>query len=75
MLAYQLIDRSLRGFLVIFELIQLVKLALVSIRRVMFSHTPRDIREMTKPGYFEYSIGQFMSNSSMFQTDAVVQLL
>ncbi|EIW65454.1 hypothetical protein TREMEDRAFT_46183, partial [Tremella mesenterica DSM 1558] len=46
----------LRGFLVIFELIQLIKLAMVSLRRVMFSHTPRDIREMTKPGYFEYPI-------------------
>lgn len=49
-------DASLRGFLVIFELIQLIKLAMVSIRRFMFSHTPRDIRDMTKPGYFEYGI-------------------
>lgn len=48
----------LRGFLVIFELIQLIKLAMVSIRRFMFSHTPRDIREMTKPPYFEYAIGE-----------------
>lgn len=24
----------------------------------MFSHTPRDIREMTKPPYFEYAIGE-----------------
>lgn len=29
---------------------------MVSLRRVMFSYTPRDIREMTKPGYFEYGI-------------------
>jgi hypothetical protein len=42
--------------LVIFELIQLIKLAMVSVRRFMFSYTPRDIREMTKPGYFEYAI-------------------
>ena len=49
-------NHRLRGFLVIFELIQLIKLAMVSLRRVMFSYTPRDIREMTKPGYFEYGI-------------------
>ncbi|WWC98281.1 hypothetical protein V866_005172 [Kwoniella sp. B9012] len=53
---YWLTWLPLRGFLVIFELIQLIKLALVSLRRFMFSHTPRDIREMTKPGYFEYAI-------------------
>ncbi|WWD20826.1 hypothetical protein CI109_105303 [Kwoniella shandongensis] len=53
---YWLTWLPLRGFLVIFELIQLIKLALVSLRRFMFSHTPRDIRDMTKPGYFEYAI-------------------
>ncbi|ORX40793.1 hypothetical protein BD324DRAFT_575027 [Kockovaella imperatae] len=53
---YWLTWLPLRGFLVIFELIQLIKLALVSIRRFMFSHTPRDIREMTKPGYFDYPV-------------------
>jgi len=53
---FQHADASLRGFLVIFELIQLIKLAMMSIRRFMFSHTPRDIRDMTKPGYFEYGI-------------------
>ncbi|ORY28026.1 hypothetical protein BCR39DRAFT_576859 [Naematelia encephala] len=53
---YWLTWLPLRGFLVIFELIQLIKLATVSLRRVMFSHTPRDIRNMTKPGYFEYPI-------------------
>ncbi|KIR52730.1 hypothetical protein I315_04593 [Cryptococcus gattii Ru294] len=53
---YWLTWLPLRGFLVIFELIQLIKLAMVSIRRFMFSHTPRDIREMTKPPYFEYAI-------------------
>ncbi|KAL1412499.1 hypothetical protein Q8F55_000244 [Vanrija albida] len=46
----------LRGFLVFFELIQLFKLALVSIRRFMFSYTPRDIRELTKPPFFEYPV-------------------
>lgn len=28
----------------------------------MFSHTPRDIREMTKPPYFEYAIGESVSD-------------
>lgn len=55
---YWLTWLPLRGFLVFFELIQLIKLAMVSLRRLMFSHTPRDIREMTKPGYFEYAIGE-----------------
>lgn len=49
----------LRGFLVIFEIIQLIKLALVSLRRFMFSHTPREIRDMTKPANFEYAIGEW----------------
>ena len=53
---YWLTWLPLRGFLVIFELIQLIKLAMVSIRRFMFSYTPRDIREMTKPGYFDYPV-------------------
>ena len=53
-----LIGNSLRGFLVIFELIQLIKLAMVSLRRFVFSHTPRTIREMTRPEYFPYAIGE-----------------
>ncbi|WWC92437.1 uncharacterized protein L201_007395 [Kwoniella dendrophila CBS 6074] len=53
---YWLTWLPLRGFLVIFELIQLIKLALVSLKKVMFSYTPRSIRDMTKPGYFEYAI-------------------
>ena len=55
---YWLTWLPLRGFLVIFELVQLIKLALVSIRRYMFSHTPRDIRDMTKPEYFDYPVGE-----------------
>ncbi|KAL7420784.1 hypothetical protein Q5752_004736 [Cryptotrichosporon argae] len=53
---YWLTWLPLRGFLIIFELVQLIKLALVSLRRVMFSHTPRAIRDMTKPPFFEYPI-------------------
>lgn len=53
---YWLTWLPLRGFLIFFELIQLIKLALVSVRRFMFSYTPRDIRDLTKPPPFEYSI-------------------
>ncbi|KLT38381.1 DUF221-domain-containing protein [Cutaneotrichosporon oleaginosum] len=53
---YWLTWLPLRGFLLFFELIQLIKLAMVSWRRVMFSYTPRDIRDITRPPSFEYSI-------------------
>ncbi|GMK57068.1 hypothetical protein CspeluHIS016_0309080 [Cutaneotrichosporon spelunceum] len=53
---YWLTWLPLRGFLIFFELIQLIKLAMLSIRRVMFSYTPRDIRDITKPPSFEYGI-------------------
>ncbi|BEJ11918.1 hypothetical protein CspHIS471_0203780 [Cutaneotrichosporon sp. HIS471] len=53
---YWLTWLPLRGFLLFFELIQLIKLAMVSWRRVMFTYTPRDIRDITKPPSFEYSI-------------------
>lgn len=55
---YWLTWLPLRGFLVFFELIQLIKLALVSLRRVMFRHTPREVRDMTKPSYFDYPVGE-----------------
>lgn len=53
---YWLTWLPLRGFLIFFELIQLIKLTLVSVRRFLFSYTPRDIRDLTKPPPFEYSI-------------------
>jgi hypothetical protein len=46
----------LRGLLIIYDLIQLIKLALVSFRRLLFSYTPRDIRELTRPYLFDYHI-------------------
>lgn len=42
--------------LVIFDLIQILKLALVSWRRLLFHYTPRDIRELTAPYKFEYHV-------------------
>lgn len=53
---YWLTWLPLRGFLIFFEIIQLLRLTLVSFRRVMYSYTPRDIRDLTKPPAFEYYI-------------------
>lgn len=39
----------------------------------MFSHTPRDIREMTKPGSFEYAIGESTIRTRL--TIVIVNLL
>ncbi|KAK7057546.1 DUF221-domain-containing protein [Favolaschia claudopus] len=46
----------LRGFLVVFDLAQIIKLVWVSIKTRLFGRTPRDIREWTKPPKFEYAI-------------------
>ncbi|KAJ9122705.1 hypothetical protein QFC24_004134 [Naganishia onofrii] len=53
---YWLTVFPLRGFLVIFEIVQLIKLLLLSVQRLLFAKTPRDIKEYTKPPYFEYAI-------------------
>ncbi|CDZ98717.1 Uncharacterized conserved protein [Phaffia rhodozyma] len=53
---YWLTFFPLRGFLVFFELAQLIKLALLSIKTFLFARTPRDIQEWTRPPYFQYSI-------------------
>ncbi|KAJ6497705.1 DUF221-domain-containing protein [Mycena sanguinolenta] len=46
----------LRGFLVVFDLAQIVKLVWVSVKTRVFGRTPRDIREWTQPPRFEYAI-------------------
>lgn len=53
---YWLTWLPLRGFLIFFEIIQLLRLTLVSFKRVMYSYTPRDIRDLTRPPAFEYYI-------------------
>ncbi|KAJ9101756.1 hypothetical protein QFC21_003095 [Naganishia friedmannii] len=53
---YWLTVFPLRGFLVIFEIVQLIKLLLLSVQRLLFAKTPRDIKEYTKPPFFEYAI-------------------
>ncbi|KAJ7244147.1 hypothetical protein B0H12DRAFT_1236191 [Mycena haematopus] len=46
----------LRGFLVVFDLAQIIKLVWVSFKTRVFGRTPRDIREWTQPPRFEYAI-------------------
>lgn len=53
---YWLTVFPLRGFLAIFEIAQLIKLGLLSIQKLLFAKTPRDIKEKTKPPYFDYDI-------------------
>ncbi|KAJ6495774.1 DUF221-domain-containing protein [Mycena vitilis] len=46
----------LRGFLVVFDLAQIINLLWISIKTRVFGRTPRDIREWTQPPKFEYAI-------------------
>jgi hypothetical protein len=54
--SYWLTFFPLRGFLVIFDLAQLLHLSWTWIRTRLFGRTPRDIREWTQPPNFEYAI-------------------
>ncbi|KAF8583815.1 DUF221-domain-containing protein [Ramaria rubella] len=54
--SYWLTYFPLRGFLVVFDLAQLLKLVWTSIRTRLFGRTPRDIREWTQPPDFEYAV-------------------
>jgi len=53
---YWLTFFPLRGFLVVFDLAQVIKLVWTAIKTRVFGRTPRDIREWTKPPDFEYAI-------------------
>ncbi|KAJ2917772.1 hypothetical protein MD484_g2683, partial [Candolleomyces efflorescens] len=46
----------LRGFLVIFDLAQIINLVWLSFKTHVFGRTPREIREWTKPPIFQYAI-------------------
>lgn len=46
----------MRGFLVVFDLAQILNLLWLSFKTRVFGRTPRDIREWTKPPSFEYAI-------------------
>ncbi|TFY53935.1 hypothetical protein EVG20_g9911, partial [Dentipellis fragilis] len=58
--SYWLTFFPLRGFLVIFDLAQIVNLLWISFKKHVMGRTPRDIREWTQPPEFQYSI--FYSN-------------
>jgi hypothetical protein len=54
--SYWLTYFPLRGFLVVFDLAQIVNLLWISIKTRLFGRTPRDIREWTQPPEFHYAI-------------------
>ncbi|KAJ7582576.1 hypothetical protein C8J56DRAFT_1005551 [Mycena floridula] len=60
--SYWLTFFPLRGFLVVFDLAQIVNLVWLSIKTRIFGRTPRDIREWTQPPEFQY--GKFISISN-----------
>ncbi|KAJ7772127.1 hypothetical protein DFH07DRAFT_216960 [Mycena maculata] len=54
--SYWLTFFPLRGFLVLFDLAQIVNLVWLSFKTRAFGRTPRDIREWTQPPEFQYAI-------------------
>ncbi|KAJ7668651.1 hypothetical protein DFH06DRAFT_942076, partial [Mycena polygramma] len=54
--SYWLTFFPLRGFLVLFDLAQIVNLLWLSFKTRVFGRTPRDIREWTQPPEFQYAI-------------------
>ncbi|KAJ6611276.1 hypothetical protein B0H10DRAFT_2224151 [Mycena sp. CBHHK59/15] len=54
--SYWLTFFPLRGFLVVFDLAQIVNLLWLSFKTRVFGRTPRDIREWTQPPEFQYAI-------------------
>ncbi|KAH0829161.1 hypothetical protein J3R83DRAFT_2670 [Lanmaoa asiatica] len=68
--SYWLTFFPLRGFLVIFDLAQILNLVWTSIKTRVFGRTPRDIREWTQPPEFQYDI--YYSNILFMATVALV---
>jgi len=54
--SYWLTFFPLRGFLVVFDLAQIVNLLWISFKTRVFGRTPRDVREWTKPPDFQYAV-------------------
>ncbi|KAF8891786.1 hypothetical protein BD779DRAFT_1670745 [Infundibulicybe gibba] len=54
--SYWLTFFPLRGFLVVFDLAQIINLVWISFKTHVFGRTPRDIREWTQPPDFQYAI-------------------
>ncbi|KAF8435022.1 hypothetical protein L210DRAFT_937871 [Boletus edulis BED1] len=68
--SYWLTFFPLRGFLVIFDLAQILNLVWTSFKTRVFGRTPRDIREWTQPPEFQYDI--YYSNILFMATVALV---
>ncbi|KIJ65940.1 hypothetical protein HYDPIDRAFT_87248 [Hydnomerulius pinastri MD-312] len=68
--SYWLTFFPLRGFLVIFDLAQILNLLWTSFKTRVFGRTPRDIREWTQPPVFQYAI--YYSNTLFMATVALV---
>lgn len=68
--SYWLTYFPLRGFLVIFDLAQIVHLVWIFIKKRLFGRTPREIREWTQPPEFEYSV--YYSNMLFMGTVGLV---
>ncbi|KAF9047436.1 hypothetical protein BJ165DRAFT_1102024 [Panaeolus papilionaceus] len=54
--SYWLTFFPLRGFLVVFDLAQIINLVWLSFKTRVFGRTPRDIREWTQPPEFQYAV-------------------
>lgn len=54
--SYWLTFFPLRGFLVVFDLAQIINLLWLSFKTHVFGRTPRDIREWTQPPIFPYAV-------------------
>ncbi|PCH35801.1 DUF221-domain-containing protein [Wolfiporia cocos MD-104 SS10] len=54
--SYWLTYFPLRGFLILFDLAQILNLVVVFVKKNLFGRTPRDIREWTQPPEFQYPI-------------------
>lgn len=54
--SYWLTFFPLRGFLVLFDLAQIINLVWISFKTHVFGRTPRDIRDWTQPPEFQYAV-------------------
>ncbi|EKM53375.1 uncharacterized protein PHACADRAFT_259710 [Phanerochaete carnosa HHB-10118-sp] len=54
--SYWLTYFPLRGFLVLFDLAQILNLVLISFKKYFLGRTPREIRDWTQPADFPYAI-------------------
>ncbi|TFY80097.1 hypothetical protein EWM64_g3912 [Hericium alpestre] len=68
--SYWLTFFPLRGFLVLFDLAQILNLIWISFKKRVMGRTPRDIRDWTQPPEFQFSI--YYSNISFMCTVGLV---